>query len=70
LDTDYAGLKARYEVVEDTLSGFPGLSRTTTITRTEVTQTTGILDYHAVTVMVDGRGLRAPVERTIVVAAP
>ncbi|HUG39925.1 MAG TPA: prepilin-type N-terminal cleavage/methylation domain-containing protein [Longimicrobiales bacterium] len=70
LDPAYDSLEARYDAPEATLSGFPGLSRNTVITRTLVTDTLGILDYHRITVTVDGAALREPVARTIVVAAP
>lgn len=70
LETDYEGLEAGYEAVEDSLPGHPGLTRTTTVTRFVETQVTGELDYQRITVTVDGDGLRSPVARTIVVAKP
>ena len=69
LDPDYEALEARYEGVE-TLTDFPGLTRSTVIARTETTVPTGLLDYHRITVTVSGSGLRSPAARTLVVAAP
>ena len=63
-------LESRYEAVESTLASHPGLTRTTVIARTVDTTATGLLDYLRVTVSVDGAGLRSPVARTVVVAAP
>lgn len=70
LDPDYGALEARYEAVEDTISGFPGLTRSTVITRTEIVEPTGLLDYYRITVSVSGSGLRTPTARTLIVAAP
>ena len=70
LDPRYEGLKSRYEGKETSLEGFDGITRTTTITRTRSTQATGLLDYHTVTVTVGGGGIREPVSRTIIIAAP
>lgn len=70
MDTEYEALESRYEAVESDMEGFPGLTRTTAITRTMQTLDTGVLDYHRITVSVTGGGLRAPVSRTIVMAAP
>lgn len=70
IDPEYEQLESRYEGVESDLSGYPGLTRTTVITRTRTQQDTGLLDYLTITVTVDGDALRDPVARTIVVAAP
>lgn len=70
LDPRYEGLKTRYETTESTLAGFPGIERTTTIVRTRSTAQTGVLDYHTVTVTVDGRGIQDPVSRTLIIGAP
>lgn len=70
LDTDYETLTERYAGEEPELEGFPGLVRTTAIQRTQSEQEYGVLDYHVITVTVDGTGLRAPAARTLVVAAP
>ena len=69
LDPDYEALESRYEGVE-TLTDFPGLTRSTVIARTEATLPTGLLDYHRITVTVSGSGLRNPASRSHVVAAP
>jgi Tfp pilus assembly protein PilV len=70
LDPDYGALATRYGEAGTTLDRFPGLERTTRVVRTRVRQSTGLLDYVTVTISVDGTGLRAPVSRTIVLAAP
>ena len=70
LDPDYEALEPRYESTESTIHGFAGLTRSTVISRTMVTEATGVLDYTRITVTVDGNGLREPVARTVVVAAP
>lgn len=70
LDPSYPALERRYEGTEQSLTGFPGLTRQTTIVRTVTQQATGVLDYTRITVAVNGGGLRAPVARTIVVGAP
>lgn len=70
LDTDYEALESRYEGTESTLADFPGLTRQTVIARTVSEEATGLLDFHRITVTVSGDGLRAPVARTVVVAAP
>ena len=70
LDPDYEMLESRYEAVESTLPSHPGLTRTTVIARTVDSTATGLLDYLRITVSVDGAGLRSPVARTVVVAAP
>lgn len=70
LETDYESLTTKYAETATAFPDFPGLTRTTVLNRTEVTQSTGILDYTTVTVEVDGAGLRRPVRRTLVVGAP
>lgn len=70
LDPDYAALVGRYSETETALASYEGLTRTTVGRRTQAVQTTGELDYTKFTVTVDGRGLRDPVSRTIVVGAP
>jgi type II secretory pathway pseudopilin PulG len=68
MDTRYGSLRALYEEEETAVDEYPGLVRTTTVVRTLRTLETGVLDYHTITVRVDGPGLRSPVTRTIVVA--
>lgn len=70
LDPRYETLIERYAGEEPELDGFPGLVRTTAIERTRAEQEYGVLDYHVITVTVDGNGLRTPAARTLVVAAP
>ena len=70
MDPVYEQLKGRYEVFEDTIDGFPGLTRRTTVVHTQETQDTGVLDYVRITVSVEGGGLKEPVARTLVIAAP
>lgn len=70
LDTRYESLRTLYERVETGFDEYPGLTRTTRVVRTYRELETGVLDYFTITVHVDGPGLRSPVTRTIVVAAP
>ncbi len=70
LDTRYTALGATYAETNTTFADYPGLTRTTVLVRTLVTQMTGVLDYTTITVTVNGAGLRDPVSRTLVVAAP
>ncbi len=70
LDPRYTTLQATYEETGTTFTDYPALTRKTVAERTLKTQETGVLDYTTLTVTVDGAGLRAPVSRTIVVAAP
>lgn len=70
LDPAYAELESRYGETRTSLPEYAGLIRSTTITRTYADQPTGVLDYRTITVTVDGPGLRAPVSRTVIVAAP
>lgn len=70
LDPDYEALESRYEQTESSIPGFPGLTRQTVITRTETTLATGLLDFQRITVTLSGDGLRLPIARTVVVAAP
>jgi type II secretory pathway pseudopilin PulG len=70
LDPRYERLKRDYEESDTPVQSHPGLKRTTLIEHTRQTTVTGVLDYHTITVRVTGAGLRQPVSRTIVVAAP
>ena len=70
LDTDYTALDGRYTESGTTFADYPGLTRTTVVERTYDEQNTGVLDYLTITVTVAGGGLRDPVSRTVVVAAP
>ncbi len=71
MDPDYDGLESRYEGVEETIPGSPGYRRTTSITRVNQAAGNGRwLDYQRVLVTVEGPGLKAPIRRTITIAAP
>lgn len=70
LDPHYEQLESRYEGTEEDLAGFPGLTRTTAVARTETTLATGVLDFFRITVTVEGGGLPDAIARTTVVAAP
>lgn len=70
LDPRYERLKGAYEESNTSVPSHPGLKRTTIIEHTDQTTATGVLDYYTITVRVTGSGLRQPVSRTIVVAAP
>jgi len=71
MDPDYDGLESRYEGVETAIPGFPGYRRTTSITRVNQPASNGrSLDYQRVLVTVEGPGLKAPISRTITIAAP
>jgi len=71
MDPDYDNLESNYEGEEKDIPGFPGYRRITSITRVTQTQANGRqLDYQRVMVTVEGPGLRAPISRTITIAAP
>lgn len=70
-DPAYLQLRTRYHGKENTLTGFPGLARTTTINRSVDTLVTGRLrDVTTIGVAVEGPGLKHPVSRTISRGAP
>ena len=68
MDGRYTLLDSLYEGVE---AGVPadGFTRTTTVEHVSTTSP-DTLDYRVITVQVVGPGLTAPVERTLMVAAP
>lgn len=70
LETEYELLATRYAEQAVPLPDYAGMTRTTVIDRTEAAVETGVLDYTTVTVTVEGAGLRQPVARTLVIAAP
>lgn len=70
LDESYETLVSRYREDATALEDYPSLTRTTLVERTRATQERGVLDFTTLTVTVDGGGLRDPVARTIIVAAP
>ncbi|MGH7674001.1 MAG: type IV pilus modification PilV family protein [Gemmatimonadales bacterium] len=63
---NYTLLDSLYAKTEASLPGWPGFQRVTTMVRT----TSGGNDYKMVTVTVTGPGLKAPVARTVTIAAP
>jgi prepilin-type N-terminal cleavage/methylation domain-containing protein len=67
---NYSGLETNYATTEATITGFPGYTRSTTITHTGGPRPTYTNDYKTVTVVVNGPGLSAPIKKTIIVAAP
>lgn len=68
MDGRYALLDSLYEGVESDIPA-SGFTRTTTVEHVSTTSP-DTLDYRVVTVAVAGPGLTAPVERTLMVAAP
>jgi len=65
-DPNYAALDTAYAKTETSVASYPGLIRTTTVTRV----TTSGNDYKRFTVTITGAGLQTAVARTISVAAP
>ena len=68
MDPNYGGLDSAYAGTETAVSGAPGFSRATSITR--VGGANQATDHKLVTVTVTGPGLTVPVVRTTTVAAP
>jgi prepilin-type N-terminal cleavage/methylation domain-containing protein len=66
LDPVYTALSTRYAKTESTIAGYPTFSRVTTVAQTIANGN----DYTTVTVRVTSPRLRAPVSRTLVIAAP
>ncbi len=67
---NYSGLDSVFAVTEGSLAGFPGFVRQTAIVHTGGPRPTYTNDYRTVTVTVTAPTLAAPVQETIVVAAP
>jgi len=67
---NYSGLEASYATTESSITGFPGYTRTTTITHTGGPRPTYTNDYKVVTVTVTSPRLAAPISKTVIVAAP
>jgi prepilin-type N-terminal cleavage/methylation domain-containing protein len=67
---NYSGLETNYVGNEATIDGFPGYTRSTTITHTGGPRPTYTNDYKVVTVVVNSPRLTAAVAKTIIVAAP
>jgi prepilin-type N-terminal cleavage/methylation domain-containing protein len=67
LDPVYNELYTRYNGTENPVTGYAGFKRVTTVAQTVV----GTTDYTTVTVTVSrAAGLKVPVYRTVVIAAP
>lgn len=66
LDPVYNELALRYAGTEATIANYPGYRRVTTVAQT----VSGGNDFTTVTVQVTRQGLRSPVYRSVVVAAP
>ena len=67
---NYSGLQTNFQGTETTITGFPGYSRSTTVTHVGGPRPTYTNDYTTVTVVVNGPGLTSPIAKTIIVAAP
>ncbi len=67
---NYAGIDATYGVAEATIPGFPGYQRQTVIVHTGGPRPTYVNDYKTITVTVSSPALKAPIAKTVVVAAP
>ncbi|MGD0484452.1 MAG: prepilin-type N-terminal cleavage/methylation domain-containing protein [Gemmatimonadales bacterium] len=67
---NYSGLETNYATTETSITGFPGFTRSTTITHLGGPRPTYTNDYKTVTVVVTAPGIAAPIKKTIIVAAP
>jgi prepilin-type N-terminal cleavage/methylation domain-containing protein len=63
----YATIEANYAKTEATLTGHPGLTRQTLVTRTGGAAPS-LYDYKTVTVIVNGPGLKTPSKKTTVIS--
>jgi Tfp pilus assembly protein PilV len=66
LDPRYGVLDSLYETTQTNLPGLTGVSRVTSITRTQGAQG----DFQTIVVTVSGGRLPAPVSRTLIMGAP
>jgi len=66
LDPVYNELPLRYAGVESSIPNYPGFKRTTTVVQTTATGN----NYTTVTVQVQRTGLKTPIYRSVVIAAP
>lgn len=66
LDPVYNELPVRYTGTETAIAGYPGYRRVTTVAQTVA----GGADFVTVTVQVTRPGMAAPVQRSVVIAAP
>ncbi len=67
---NYSGLDSAFSGTETAIPGFPGFVRQTTIVHTGGPRPTYTDDYRTITVVVSSAALAAPVQETVVVAAP
>jgi len=67
---NYGALEATYNGTEANIAGFPHYTRQTTIVHTGGARPTFVNDYKTVTVSVTAPGIAAPIQKTVVVAAP
>jgi type IV pilus modification protein PilV len=70
LDPQYDSLSVRYAGTENPVTGYPGYTRTTAVTRTTTVTTNGTTDYITMTVRVTHQQLSTPVARTVVITTP
>jgi type IV pilus modification protein PilV len=70
LDPQYDSLSVRYTGTENPVTGYPGYTRTTAVTRTTTVTTNGTTDYITMTVRVTHQQLSTPVARTVVITTP
>jgi len=71
MDPRYTALDSLYGGTESTLPGLASISRKTTVTRTQATQTGGgVWDYTTIIVVVSGGRLPGLISRKLVVGAP
>ncbi len=69
-DPAFDSLTTKYAATEASLPGWSLLQRVTQVVRTTSVTTAGTTDYYTVTVTVSGRGLAAPIKRTIIIGSP
>ena len=71
MDPRYTALDSLYAGTESTLPGLPNVSRKTSITRTQATQSGGgVWDYTTVVVVVSGGLLKTTISRKLLIGAP
>lgn len=69
-DPEYGELESRYEGLEADVPDYIEFTRETRLLHVRDSTAAGITDYKRVTVTVDGRGLVAPVVRSVTVGRP
>jgi len=71
LDPRYGGLDTLYDGTETGLPGLTGMSRVTSVTRTQTNiPGGGRMDFTTIIVTVSGGNLNDPVSRTLIMGAP